>query len=605
MSITPVSSGPRAGETIKTWVNSQSKFRHLPGQLSVEINKFSSNVVFGQPYIRGIGSNQLNIGSDPDVATIIDGIYIARPVGSVQNFLDVDHVEVLKGPQGTLYGRNATGGVISIISKVPTRDWTGEIETGIGNYTDISGHAAIGGPLVKDRVLVRLAIGGESRDGYFYNVFDKSRIDNLGVLQGRATVDILPAEGWRVRLIGDFLRERDSRGAAAFVTAPGPATLNFGQPILSSRFVADENAPLGNVIDGRGVSATIDKDFGAFTATSITGYRYSAYSSRLDLDFTSFNFADNQAQTEKSKTFTQELRLASSPGGRFSWIAGLYYLNEDATTSNNYTFYTSNSVLVIAGATRTKAYAGFGQISYNLTDKLKLTAGGRYSDETRSANVSSRTVATSTFAGSASYHAFTPKFGIDYTVSPNVLLYASATRGFKSGGFNATSTTNPPFLPEGVWSYEAGFKTELFDRRLRLNGSAFYMDYSNLQVIVSVPGKPSTINNAASARIKGAELEAQLQVGGGLTLNAGLSLLDAKYKQYQSIDSERPALGVIDLSRDSHFPDRLKPLSRSVPHTTSTRVRAGSPPASTTATRPKSTTCLSTPRCRRRTDTAS
>ena len=510
--------------------------------------QFSTNVVFGQPFIRGIGSNQLNIGSDPDVATMVDGVYIARPVGSVQNFLDVERVEVLKGPQGTLYGRNATGGVINIQSKAPTNEWTGGIETGVGNYGDVTGQFVLSGPLVKDRVLVRLAVGAEDREGYFYNAVTRSRLDDLDFQQGRATIDILPADDLRIRLIADAFHERDTRGTVAYVTAPGPATLTFGTPVVSSPFVSDVNAAVGTRVDVKGFSATVDKDIGSLVATSISAYRDSRYTSNLDLDFTRFSYADNEPQSETSKTFTQELRLASADTDRLAWIAGLYYLHEDATNANNYTFYTSNSVLVIRGAAKTDAYAAFGQASYRPIEPLKLTVGLRYSDESRSVDVSSRTVATSTFSGSSSYTALTPKFGADYALDKDTMIYASATRGFKSGGFNATSTTNPPFLPEKVWSYEAGVKSEFADRRLRLNASVFYMNYSDLQVIVGVPGAPSTITNAASAHIKGLELESQAAVTKSITLNAGLSLLSAKYDRYSSVDSERPTLGLINLS---------------------------------------------------------
>ncbi len=200
------------------------------------------------------------------------------------------------------------------------------------------------------------------------------------------------------------------------------------------------------------------------------------------------------------------------------------------------------------GRAETDAYAVFGQAYFKLTDQIRLTAGARYSAEERTVDVRSTVnTAATTFKDKSDFYSFTPKFAVDYTFTPNMMVYASATKGFKSGGYNATSTTNPAFRPEQVWAYEAGIKTDLFDRRLRLNAAAFYYDYTDLQVIESVPGRPSNITNAAAATIKGAEFSAEAAVTSQLVLNANLALLDAKYDQYKTIDSERPALGLLDL----------------------------------------------------------
>jgi iron complex outermembrane receptor protein len=526
--------------------------------------QFSNNTILGQPYIRGIGSNQLNIGSDPDVAVNVDGVYIARPVGAIQNFLDVDHVEVLKGPQGTLYGRNATGGAINIISKAPTPDLTGAVAATTGNYGDFEATGTISGPLVPGDVLARLTLGHTQHDPYLKNRYAAAGgADSGSYDQGRATIDFIAADDFTIRVQADGLTEHDTRGDAGVVTVPGPATLRFNEPILSGGRNIDVNVPVHSFVDEYGVSVTANYTFDDLTATSISAYRYSNFNLDLDFDFTDFSFAYNNPELEESNSVTQELRLASSDKERFYWTGGVYFLHEDGTTSNDIFLPQSHVESNPVGASHTDAYAAFGQMSYRPTDDVRLTGGLRYSIENRSVFVESFTnkALKSTFDRSASYYSVTPKFVIDYFFAPGVMTYFSATRGFKSGGFNATSTTNPPFLPEKVWAYEIGVKSTFLDKRLRINAAAFHYDYTDLQVIQSIPGQLSKITNAASATIDGAELEGIASITPQFRLNASLALLDATYGDYKTVDSDRPQLGVLNLKGTT--------LPRS-PHTTFT-----------------------------------
>ncbi|MDB5367566.1 MAG: hypothetical protein JWM77_3493 [Rhodospirillales bacterium] len=511
--------------------------------------QFSTNAAYAQPYIRGIGSNQLNVASDPSVAVNIDGVYVTRPASQIANFLDVERVEVLKGPQGTLYGRNATGGAINIISNSPTREWTGKASVEIGNYDALNGSFVLSGPIVADKVLARVAVGRETRDGFYPNLVDDRRIDSLGVTQARGIVDVLATDTFSLRFAGSWRREKDTRGLAAFTFYPGPANLPpYNRPILSGNGKVDADGPLRGENEADSVSMTAKWQIGDLTATSITAHRHSSFAYALDLDQTGYHYADNLNQTETSRTTTQEVRLEQSDANRFYWTIGAFYLGEKASANNLYKYWYANLTIVPQGRAATDAYAAFGQAYFKLTDQIRLTAGARYSAEERTVDVRSTVnTAATTFKDKANFYAFTPKFAIDYTFAPNVMAYASATKGFKSGGYNATSTTNPAFRPEQVWAYEAGIKSDLMNRRLRLNAAMFYYDYTDLQVIESVPGFPSRITNAAAATIKGAEFSAEAAVTSQLILNANLALLDAKYDQYKTIDSERPSLGVLDL----------------------------------------------------------
>ncbi len=510
--------------------------------------QFTSNAVIGQPYIRGIGSNQLNVGSDPSVSVYIDGVYLTRPIDSTQQLMDVDRVEVLKGPQGTLYGRNATGGVINIISKAPTDSFTGAGEITYGNYNTVRAGVTLSGPLT-DKVAARITVQQSNHDGYVSNIFNGGKLDNLNQTTARAIIDLTPTDDLKLRFEADGSSERDSRNEAGIVFSYGPATLKYGAP-TGGGSATNINSPTYAHIQQAGASVTADYTMGDLTATSITAYRFSKFNLGLDLDFTNITFGAENPEFEISRTVTQELRLASSDKDRFYWLAGFYYLHELGGTNAYITEPLFHVISNPVGNALTDAYAGYGQASYwVLPDAVRVTGGLRYSIEDRSVDVKQFTnlKPASTFDHASSYYALTPKFGLDWFVTPDLMAYASVTRGFKSGGFNATSTSNPPFMPEKVWAYEIGVKDSFFDKRVQVNAAGFYYDYSDLQVITDVPGALSIINNAAAATIKGLEFDGQARATPEILVNLGVSLLDARYDSYNTIDPDRPKLGLLNL----------------------------------------------------------
>jgi iron complex outermembrane receptor protein len=508
---------------------------------------FTTNGPYGQPYVRGVGTDIINSGSDGSIAVHVDGVYQARAAAAIQDFLDVARVEVLKGPQGTLYGRNATGGAINVYTNEPTYDWSGDLTLRAGNFAKREGSLVVNAPLVDDRAALRIAVLGDSRDGYTHNLLTGQKLDDEGLWEYRAKLRLDPTERLSVLLSAQAVRENSTRNDGPKVDSslpspavdvfgavipPGPRNVRYNTPMMLRKKLTDE-------------SLRIRYDFGPVVLTSITAHAVSDWRTQLDIDATEVDFTWDRVH-ERSSATSEELQLASQAGGKLEWIAGAYFLHEDAVQSLNI-FFTPLAADVNYPDVRnvTRASALFGQGTWKLADRARLTAGLRYSRERRQGTF--HEVITDPFGaltgipggatldfGSVSertWTAWTPKLAFEYDVAKDVMAYASVTRGFKSGGFNLVGA-GEMFQPETIWSYELGLKSTLLDHRLRLNLAAFWYDYKDLQVNRFNPatgGATSTVTNAAQAKIKGFEAEVEAAVAPGLDADASLALLDAKY----------------------------------------------------------------------------
>ena len=560
------------------------------------------NFDFGEAFgsaklaIRGIGYSNLSTGAEGSVAYNLNDVYIARPAGQIGNFYDVERIEVLRGPQGTLYGRNATGGLINIYTKRPTNEWTGFGQMTIGNYNNLIVEGGVGGP-VNNQVGVRLAFFGEDRDGYGKNIISGRDVDDAQTRAGRLTVALQPTSNFTVTVIGDVGRERSSAHGIHLIAQRGLT----GEPGVSGLPVAGIQLGGVAVLDDYDVASDIDPryerhaggvtvdaklELGATTLRSISAWRHVRYSLNSDLDGASLPL--NQIfYNERSDTYTQELNLNHS-GERVDVTAGAYLFVEDLKGSfwtplayDPTTFALSpgdwRANYGAGGDLGTAAIAGFAQLSYRATDRLTLIAGGRYSTEKKTDNDLYTDFVTSTrfldaadfnhpnppfaapFKSSKRWNSFTPKFGVNFQYTPQTLLYASISKGFKAGIFNLGGTQvipvagggvvlkNPPVNPETVWAYEAGMKTKLADNRLRLNIAGFYYDYSDLQ-LTKIDGQNVVLTNAASARIYGIEVETTYNPIEHLTLNLNGAWLHARFTDFFNSDQGRLSLGLQDLS---------------------------------------------------------
>jgi iron complex outermembrane receptor protein len=490
---------------------------------SERLSSFTPNLaiqrdVIGKVVIRGVGAENFTIAGDPGVAINFDGAYISRSSVAIFDLFDVERVEVLRGPQGTLYGRNATGGVINFISRKPTTEFTAEASADAGNYSKARFEAAISGPIT-DKLRYRLA-------GMYYDATDNLTIDfKADIYRDDSTP---PPYKYTVDPVVYF-------GGVPF---PNPIGSKFHTVSQGFEFdVSGNNRSISRASrwDQTGFLGIVNWKLPAdLTFRSLTSYRDMKFDWLNDGDGLP-DFLVTYFQGDKSHLLTQEFQILSDTSGPITWQGGLYYLHEDSNSSIGIPIPAFATSILFDGNARTDAYAVFGQGTWRFLEKWRLNVGLRYSYEKKSTNYLEQRFGTDTrVIDSNHWNAFTPKFGIDYFLSDETLLYASATKGFKSGGFNLLAV-QPSYNQETVWSYEVGSKTRLFDGRLQLNGDFFYMDYDNLQV-GKVVNLSATIQNAAKARMFGVELEAQANITDNLRVNTGVAWLDTEYRSFDTED---------------------------------------------------------------------
>ena len=518
---------------------------------------FTTNAALGQPYIRGIGTDIINVGTDPSVAVHVDGVYQTRATASIQDMFDIDRVEVVRGPQGTLYGRNATGGAINVLTREPSRELQAAIDLLYGNYDKTRARGMINLPIVDDRILLRASAFVSRRDGYTHDVLRDLRVDDEDIWAARGKLRLNLTDALNLTLSADHSKERSTRNLAPKVNPnlPSPARDLFGAVISQDPRIVQYDHELHTNIDHTALGAALEWDLGGAIFKSISGYTDSRNDIELDIDATEVDFTWD-IENEEDSAFSQELQLVSNGEGRLEWVLGAFYLHEKAGQHLQIFISPLAANIDYPVENRVDAWALFGQGSFDLTQRLRLTAGLRYSHEKKDADflnvvtdpfglltgVPGGGVFRTAFAPGKDWQAWTPKFGIDYSVSDDVLLYASVTRGFKSGGFNLLGG-GEQFEPEYIWSFEGGFKSTLLDQRLRLNMTAFYYDYSDLQVNRFNPatgGATTTVTNAAAAKVKGIEAEVQALLMRGLELDLGVAALDATYEDFLSANPDAP-----------------------------------------------------------------
>jgi iron complex outermembrane receptor protein len=499
-----------------------------------------------QPYLRGIGTRQSTVGLEPSIATYVDDRYVPRPFGAMFDMLDVERVEVLKGPQGTLYGRNAAGGAIRAVTKDPGREPSVEVGARVGAYDYSRLGIVAGGPIAR-ALRGQIAAGVERRDGFASNL----------VPAGRATADDIDRENFRAKLLWDVSRAVSAKLAVSSwkytdwsgrdVVSAGPPEANRGVALyggITSRDRAHFATTLTGDNDLRESAADLrfDVRLTHLDLVSITTYTDDDFDQTFDTDASSASLVDIVAD-EPSETWSQELQLLSSGNGPLSWLAGLYYYRQDA--SNLYVFADAVSVApqspvgtdVSNGLqhVRSEAEAVFAQGTYAFDGAWALTVGGRFSRETKDATLepaaNAITNAPTPFADERSWDEFTPRVAIEYR-RPFGLAYLSYSRGFKSGGYNYPASLNPVLDPEVVESYELGLKSDLREQRLRVDSALFVYDYRDLQVTRGGEGAFLATENAADARVTGLEVDIEIAMTGDLTLDIGLAFSDSEYVDY-------------------------------------------------------------------------
>lgn len=576
-------------------------------------------------FLRGVGQKDFLPTTEPGVGLYLDGVYIARSVGGILDLIDIDRLEVLRGPQGTLFGRNTIGGAISIttLKPEPADDFSAEVSAAVGTDDRLNLSASAMLP-ISDTFAARASIASFQQDGYVERT-DGIDLGDDDTLTGRVAFAWVPNDRLRVDVAGDATRDRENGPAMellgidftdlsqldglvasvpppmAFIHNVTTAALGPGMPCAAtdaagngvtsnpasancydSRYIGQDGsnegtAPTKSNTDIWGLSATVAYELSDnVTLKSISAWRDLESEFARDGDHSPHRISQFHDDLEQEQ-FTQELQLLGT-ADRLTWILGAYYFAEDGNNENELDFTISN--FRSGGGFDNEAWAAFAQATYDITDQLHLTLGGRYTDETKKFHPD-QIIYQNYYAGISmavppgnplaaldapflqagnrilpniekeiEIDEFTPMANLSFDLNDDVMLYVSYSEGFKSGGFTqrvfppvVAGFTAPPgtpdidliptYEPEFVEVYEFGFKSTLMDGKLRFNGAAFYTDYQDLQVQVFNSVAPVT-ENIGAASISGLELEVQAAPGDGWLIEGSFSYLDAEYDDIQT-----------------------------------------------------------------------
>ncbi|HWW63429.1 MAG TPA: TonB-dependent receptor [Sphingomonadaceae bacterium] len=490
-----------------------------------------------QTYMRGVGSFATDASAESAIAYNINGVYISRPNGIGPIFFDLERVEVLKGPQGTLYGRNASGGAINLITKRPTHQMTGDFSVDIGNYDLRRVTGAIGGG-VSDTLAVRAAVQYNKHDGYLtdgYNDQDSiaSRVSALWEPSDTVTL-LLTGEYANVDSQGEATVKRSTLTTVPSDPWEGPSVGNIQQPptafIPGGTRIEDDGF---NAIRLWAVSAQLDVDLGPATLTFIPAYR----NTRADYLTYTPGFYFRTAETSKQQSY--ELRLGND-GERVKWVAGLYYFDEDQTQiytlhANPIQQSTVNTPLT------TRSYAAFGEATVSLTDSFRVIGGLRYSkDKKRQYGFTDAvlpTVAHVDNHGARDFDNVSWRAGVEYDVGAENMLYANVATGYKSGGFfPSVPAPNNSFKPEELTAFTVGSRNRFFDNTLQINLEGFYWKYRNKQerFLGATPSGTTGLltTNAGKATLYGANIDLVYKPTRQDTFRFAVEYLHTKYDRF-------------------------------------------------------------------------
>lgn len=559
---TPISIVAFTGDDLaKAGINEISDLRSQVPSLQIVPHPNSGTTT--RIFMRGVGNNDDQITQDPSVAVYVDGVYLARTQGLVTEVAELERVEVLRGPQGSLYGRNATGGAINFITRAPDLDDLRIKQTfSVGNDNYFRSRTNINVP-IGETLAVEAGYMYMQRDGYVKN--RGTGVKRFGDQRRQAWRGALlwqPSDSFNIRYSYDRSELKDTPVFMAAVplygqkptppTSPNLYPVSDKRPTEGSKYV---NNLRRNDAVSQGHNLTITLDVSdALTLKSITGYRkLNSWTTQNYLAGVRGPFALIESDGSlKQKQFSQEFQAIGNIGDRLQYVLGLYYFEEKG---NGYSI--SNSPPQSKRDDRelhikNKAYAAYGQATFTpaiLDDRLHITGGLRWSQDKRRARMQDTVITPgSTVIGpmtpaATSFDNVSPSLIIAFDVNPDVNLYAKMVRGYKSGGFNVRASSlerfSAGFKPETITSYEVGLKSMLFDRRLRFNIAGFISDYRDIQI--NTRSDPNNVGitdvlNAGKARVKGIELDVTAEPVDGLNLNVTYSYLTGKYLEVVGAD---------------------------------------------------------------------
>lgn len=524
--------------------------------------------------IRGVSFDDVEKSFDPAIGVVIDGVYMGTSTGQLVHAFDFESVEVLRGPQGTLFGRNTPGGVINIRRTTPTGEWGADVNMGGGNYGGFNYNAVINLPKVAGFLSTKLFFMDSQTGGYYYNATlndheGKETYRNFGatfLFDGLEGVDYrLTAE--RVQLYGTVDQSSVSTSSTDLICIePFP----FGAPANECNrntrhdlYTTFSGGPNGYQYGSDMFTGEGHWRIGNITLTSVTGYQHENEYENDDIDASSIVFYQS-SRPQRYHQFSQELRAAGRLSPDLDFVAGFYHFNSGyqlaASTllGPGLSFPLPNLVTLQDTAQTSQSNAIFGDANWKFLPQWRLTVGGRYTWDHKTTETQLTDTPNVCYPSAtcllvpqlgASWSAFTPKASIDWQVTDQFMTYISFSEGYRSGGFNGRPTTvvsaTQPYNPEKVNSFELGAKTEWLDRRLMINGAAFLTKYKDKQEQIieasdTAPFEQTVVANAANATIKGVELEMKAVPAKGLTVNGSLGLLNAEYDHFYALACTTP-----------------------------------------------------------------
>ncbi len=560
---------------------SEAKIADMGAQTLVDLERSVPNLTVNASrgtnstitaYLRGVGQNDPLWGYEPGVGLYIDDVYIARPQGGVLDILDIQRVEVLRGPQGTLYGKNTMGGAIKYVTRELPDYTRGQIEIGVGDYSQRDIKAGFSTPVVEDKLLFGISAAKLSRDG-FGQVVEGAHagkdLSDKDITAARINLTWLASDSVKVKFIADDVQD-DSNARGGQRLVPSVVTK---QPPLPGRYDTRQNMdPENNEVSMSGQALTISWDINEdWQFKSVTAQREGSTRSDIDFDQINLPVLDIPAWYDDEQ-FSQEFQFSYS-GEKLSLVSGLYYFDGEACGK----FDTVLGILFgvggagfareTSGCVDTTSQSLYAQGSYRISEQLSFTLGGRYDEDEKSATVVTQNFmgmrsstgtpisARGVFSGSETFDDFSPRVGLEYKINPDLMTYVSYSHGFKSGGFNMRGNilldaqAGRPFQPETVDTYELGLKGSWLDRRVMLYAALFTQDYQDKQVTVndSSTGTPlQRVLNAAQASGDGLELELSARLTDDFAINLVYGYLDAKYDEF--VGSITPGGAPVDIS---------------------------------------------------------
>lgn len=546
-------------------------------------NASAGTQLHGRPrwWIRGVGAGQQQFDLASPVGFYLDEVYISNASATGFPLFDLERVEVLRGPQGTLWGKNTTGGAVSIVSKKPSFNADSKdnyVKVDYGSYNDRIVQGGIGGVILDERLAGRVSFHQEDQDGRLKNDFNGTKDGGLtdGAIRGQLSAILTPN---LEALLNVHYRKYETDGAITTTKSYSPdGVVRNGYAPSKSITHVSTNAPDSSDASQNGINLNLKWQLGKFALTSITAYEDYKNEILTDNDFTPLEISRSHTDA-KSRQFTQEIRLASPKDNRWNWIAGAHYFNETVDFDTQGAKLPSASVPGLAGAPpgatynssvlnhKAESFALFGSNTYNFTDQLNATLGLRWTRETKEYDLNRRastgvgswsnlsqwwnsytgayaaagTLGSGTFSSkdSKTWNAFTYDITPEYKITPHDRVYAKYSHGVKSGGFNTAATSLAAVntvKPEQLDAYELGYKSEWLDGRLNFNTSLFHYNYEDVQVNVvgfnaNAGATVSYLQNAKKATVNGAEFEVEVLPTENLHINASLGLLDTEYDE--------------------------------------------------------------------------